>query len=212
MKKSLAFLGKAVLFGAAGLLAACGSNVTNNPTGGPGGTGGTGGTGGAGGVGGAEAQQACADYCHKMETNNCGVPGDCTTFCAGLFDQAPAECVDELGAMFVCALPYASSCSNGAPPECASEEEAVEVCVEPSSECAGGECSNGVGMNGESSCGCAGTCQGKNYETDCATPSGGMTTCKCLVDGVEVGTCTNADADTCGVQTSCCNAQYFKLP
>jgi hypothetical protein len=210
MKNLLAFLGKTVLFGAAGLLAACGSSVTNNPTGGSGGAGGAGGTGGTGGLGGAEAQQACVDFCHKMETNNCGVPGDCTTFCAGLFDQAPAECVDELGALFVCALPHASSCDDS-PPECATEQQVAQTCVETNG-CVEGECSIGVGMNGESSCGCSATCMGKDYATDCATPSGGMTTCKCLVDGVEVGTCTNADAEMCGVQTSCCNAQHFMIP
>ncbi len=210
MKTLLAFLSKTMLIGAAGVLAACGSNVTNNGTGGAGGAGGAGGSGGAGA--GPTGEQACVDFCHKMEVNNCGVPGDCTQFCDGLFADVPAECVDKLGAVYACGLPHVgASCPSDAPPECVDEEQAAETCLETYG-CIEGECSEGVGMNGDTSCGCMATCQSKDYETDCATPSGGMTTCKCLVGGVEVGTCTNADSGMCGVQEGCCNTEYFKIP
>lgn len=206
MKTLLAFLGKTVLIGAASVIAACGSNVSNNGAGGAGGAGGSGG-GGAGPTG----KQACADYCHKLETNNCGTPGDCTTFCAGMFDDAPAECEDDLGAVYACALPSVdASCSGDLPAECKAKEQAATTCLETYG-CVEGECSESVGMNGDTGCGCMATCKGKDYATDCATPAGGMTTCKCLVGGVEVGTCTNADSAMCGVQEGCCNTEYFKI-
>ncbi|MGK4005307.1 hypothetical protein WMF31_21945 [Sorangium sp. So ce1036] len=55
-------------------------------------------------------------------------------------------------------------------------------------------------------CGCASTCHGKRYETQCETPAGGGTRCACLVDGVEVGTCEGERAGECGVKESCCQA------
>jgi len=197
-----------VMIGAVGLLAACGSSSPNNPTG----SGGSGGAGGAGGAGGGPTgQQACLDYCHKLETNNCmGQLGDCTMYCDDLFEEAGTECADEAGKFFECMLPLASSCPTEQPMECADEEEAVEACFKANT-CAG-ECNESNGPDGASSCGCTETCQGKDYETQCDTPAGGMTTCQCLVEGSVVGTCTNATAAACGVKESCCQDQYFKIP
>ncbi|TKD04553.1 hypothetical protein [Polyangium fumosum] len=195
------------LLGAAQVLAACGSDVTNNGQGGAG----AGGSGGTGGAAPGDARQVCMDYCHVGEVNNCGMQlGDCNAFCDEAFADIPPECEDQFGALFACYIPAAKDCPNDPPPECNDEQEAALMC-QMANGCLEAECFAGAGPNGESSCGCSSTCKGEPYSTSCETPAnGGMTTCTCTTGDAVVGTCTNPDAETCGPQTSCC-AELFNL-
>jgi len=188
---------------------ACGSNVTNENSGGSGGSGGAGGSGGSGGS--TDPQVACADFCHAMETNNCpAMFGNCTEFCDMAFANTAPECYDAMGAMFNCYLPSVPTCPDEPPVECKPQEDAAQAC-QAQNGCTGGECFGSAGMNGETACGCTDSCKGVEYSTDCQTPAGGPTTCTCTQGGMVVGTCTNPNADACGVQESCCNAEFFKL-
>ncbi|WP_437287886.1 hypothetical protein [Sorangium sp. So ce406] len=225
------FLAKTLFIGAMGLLAACSSADGNNGPGGAGGAGGgggprgdgsggaggDGGSGDAGGAGGSDdtgssgALQACLDYCD--EVSNCADPdASCADgFCEEQIQRAGAECEDELGAAFACFLPFATvQCGFEPPDACRDEIDALEACTELHG-CGGQLCNGGGGAEGET-CGCTSTCQGKQYETQCDTPAGGETTCACLVDGVEVGTCEGESATACGVKESCCQAEYFNIP
>ncbi|WP_433932164.1 hypothetical protein AB3662_46905 [Sorangium cellulosum] len=197
---------------AIGLLAACGSVDVEDRPGGSGGSGGSGGAGGAGGAGEAPTgEQACLDFCHQVEVNDCGFPHeDCASFCSEQLERVGEACDDALGALYACALPFAPSCQDGAPDACDEEAEAVTACSELHG-CGGELCEGGGGAEGET-CVCASPCQGKRYETRCETPAGGDTTCVCLVDGVEVGTCEGESATACGVKESCCQAEYFNIP
>ncbi|WP_437506276.1 hypothetical protein [Sorangium sp. So ce1099] len=208
---------------AIGLLAACGPVDVEDGSGGSGGAGGgggprdvgSGGAGASGGAGGAgeapTGEQACLDFCHQLEVNDCGFPHeDCAAFCSERFEVAGEPCGDALGALYACALPFAPSCQDGAPHACDEEAEAVTACTELHG-CGEGLCDGGGGAEGET-CGCESTCQGKRYETQCDTPAGGATTCVCLVDGAEVGTCEGESATACGVKESCCQTEYFNIP
>ncbi|UQA61647.1 hypothetical protein [Polyangium aurulentum] len=196
-----------VLLGATILLAACGGGSTNNGAGGAGGTGGAGGAGGAGPTG----KQACYDYCHELDVNSCPNASDtCPADCDSLIDQYGTECEDEFGAAYACYLPFASTCEVK-PAACEDAWDTAKACAAMNG-CLVGQCTEGMGMNGDASCGCDALCYGKTYQTDCSTPAGGTMTCKCLVDGVEVGTCDNGDALACGVRKGCCQAEHFKIP
>ncbi|MGK3998184.1 hypothetical protein [Sorangium sp. So ce1024] len=211
-----------MFIGAMGLLAACGSAAADDEPDGSGGAGGEGGAGtrgeGGAGAGGTDdaggdptGEQACLDFCHQLEVNDCGFPhDDCAEFCSEQFERVGEPCGDALGALFACALPFAPSCQDGAPDACDEETEAVDACRKLHG-CGVEQCSAGGGAEGET-CGCESTCQGKQYETQCDTPAGGATTCACLVDGVEVGTCEGESANACGVKESCCQAEYFNIP
>jgi len=198
------------LLAAAPLVAACGSEVNQGGTGGTGGAGGTGGTGGTGGSMG-EGKLACMDFCHIADVNNCTMMlGDCTAFCDEVFADAGPECEDEYGALFECYLPAAPECPDEPPVECNDESEAAQQC-QMENGCVEGECYGSSGPDGESGCGCNSMCKGASYSTSCTTPGGGgMTTCTCSEGDTVLGTCTNEDANACGVQTSCC-AQFFNL-
>jgi hypothetical protein len=156
--------------------------------------------------------QACNDFCHKLETLNCslGGGGDCGTQCTDQTKDVPPECEAAMTALYMCYTDNAQAdCDQ--PMACADEEDTVQACIKMYG-CANDGCFGGQGMNGESSCGCDDTCKGTKYSTNCTTPAGGgMTTCDCLVDEMSVGTCTQTDTDGCGTKDSCCNAQYFKL-
>ncbi|MDI1446145.1 hypothetical protein [Polyangium sp. 6x1] len=201
------------LLGAAQVLAACGSNVTNNGPGGSGGAGGNGGSGGAGGNGGSMGDPllTCMDFCHVAEVNNCPVaPGDCATFCEDILEEAGPECQDETAALMACYTPALKTCPDEPPPECADEAEAEQAC-QTANGCDDAECFEGAGPDGASSCGCSSTCKGEPYSTSCDTPAGGgMTTCTCTKGDMVVGTCMNAEDSGCGIETSCC-AEIFNL-
>ena len=202
------------LLGATPILAACGSDVTNNGQGGSGagGAGGSGGSGGNGGTSPGDARQACLDFCHIGEVNNCGMQtGNCNEFCDEVFVDMPSECEDEFGSLFACYIPAAKDCPNDPPPECNDEMEAAETCQMANGCVDDAECFAGAGPNGESSCGCTSTCKGVTYSTNCETPGNGeMTTCTCTQGDMVVGTCTNPDVEACGPKTSCC-AEFFNL-
>ncbi|WP_437689235.1 hypothetical protein [Sorangium sp. So ce176] len=228
MQRFLNVLGRTLFLGAMGLLAACGSVDGDNGGGGSGGAGGgdgprgpgSGGAGGStdgGGAGGSDdtgspdALQACLDYCD--EVSQCDDPGaSCADdFCEDQLQRAGAECEDEFGAAFACFLPLATvQCGFEPPDACRDEIDALEACTALHG-CGGQLCQGGGGAEGET-CGCVSTCQGKRYETQCDTLAGGDTTCVCLVDDVEVGTCEGESATACGVKESCCQTEYFNIP
>ncbi|MGK3968380.1 hypothetical protein WMF01_48305 [Sorangium sp. So ce1667] len=202
MKASLNVLGKALLFGAMGLLAACGPDEADNE---PDGAGGSGGSDSA-----PTAEQQCTDFCDRLNANDCDTPAaDCAARCQDQLERFGAECEDVAGALFTCMLPFAASCPDEPPPACEGVQKEVESCIELHG-CGGQVCSGGGGSEGKM-CGCQLTCEGKRYETQCDTPAGGATTCVCLVDGAEVGTCEGVSVDTCVVEQSCCQ-EYFNIP
>jgi len=201
MRMFSALLGM-VLLGAASLLSACEGDSTNNDSGGAGG-------------GGPTGMQACYDYCHELEVNSCPDASDtCTKECDGFITLYGTECENEVGAAYACLLPFTSTCADeqGA---CKDAWDTFETCAGMHG-ClilGGDSCPGGVGMNGDVSCGCGNLCFGKTYQTDCSTPAGGTMTCKCLIDGVEVGTCDDGDQLYCKSATrGCCQAEYFKIP
>lgn len=184
--------------------------MTQNGQGGSGG--GSGGAGGAGAGGGSgDGKLACMDFCHLADVNNCQMMfGDCTTFCDEVFAEGGPECEDEFGALFACYLPTAKNCPDEPPAECNDEAATAQQC-QAQNGCIEGECFGSGGPNGETGCGCTSTCKGTSYATSCETPAGGgMTTCTCSMGDTVVGTCTNTDANECGVKTSCC-AELFNL-
>ncbi|XYH97806.1 hypothetical protein ACMHYB_60320 [Sorangium sp. So ce1128] len=208
MQASLNVLGKALLIGAMGLLAACGPDEADNE---PDGSGGSDSSDGSGGSGSAPtAEQQCVDFCDRLNANGCNARAvDCAARCQDQLERFGAECEDLAGALFACMLPFAASCQDEPPPACERLGEEVEACIELHG-CGGQVCSSGGGPEGET-CGCESTCQGKRHETKCETPAGGATTCACIVDGVEVGTCEGESASVCGVKESCCQ-EYFNIP
>lgn len=206
------FLG-GLLFAGFTTVAACGSDVNEGSGGSGSASSAVSTTGSTSSTGGGDGKQACADLCHAREVNNCGGPlGDCNTDCDAQFASIPAECVDELGAVFTCNLPFFENgaCPEEAPSECASVEEAFQACEEANG-CVGDECYNAAGRNGDMECGCSMTCQKKLYATSCKTTNG-SSSCDCMVEGTSVGTCIpEAGAgEMCSVDSGCCNT-YFKL-
>ena len=110
--------------GALSVAIACGSEVNGGGSGGSGaGSGGSGGTGGGDPV---TAQQACNDYCHKVETLGCPIMGDCMTMCDGFLADLPTECEDEVVAQFACGQANMPTCED--PVGCDDEAAAVEAC------------------------------------------------------------------------------------
>ncbi|XXX76778.1 hypothetical protein WMF30_54925 [Sorangium sp. So ce134] len=203
---------KTLSVGAMGLLAACGSVDVDKEPGGAGGAGGAGSDdAGSGGAVGLDARQVCLDYCNARNASGCEAPEpDCAGFCGDRLESAGAECEDEAGVIFACVLPFAATCPLEPPPSCQEEMDALDTCMETHG-CGGGElCSGGGGEDGET-CSCEATCLGKRHETRCETPAGGATTCACLVDGVEVGTCEGEGAGMCGVKEGCCQ-EFFNIP
>ncbi|MDI1446166.1 hypothetical protein [Polyangium sp. 6x1] len=203
MRMFSALLGMGLL-GAASLLSACEGDSTNNDSGGAGGAGGAGPT-----------IQACYDYCDALEANSCPDASDtCMKRCDGFIDLYTAECEDELGAAYACLLPFASTCADdqGA---CKDAWDTFETCggMHGCLILGSDSCPGDVDMNGDVNCGCGNLCFNKTYETDCSAPAGGTMTCKCLVDGVEVGTCDEGEQQSCKSATrGCCQAEYFKIP
>ncbi|MGK3988752.1 hypothetical protein WME99_37250 [Sorangium sp. So ce136] len=212
MQASLNVLGRALLIGAIGLLAACGPDEADNEPDGAGGSGGEGGSDSA-----PTAEQSCLDFCHQTNENGCDARAvDCAALCRDRLESAGAECEDQAGALFACMRPFAASCPDEPPPACERLGEELEECIELHG-CGGELCGGGGGVGGGGGaeggiCGCESTCQGKQYETRCETPAGGDTTCVCLVGGVEVGTCEGESATACGVKESCCQTEYFNIP
>ncbi|WP_437972009.1 hypothetical protein WMF04_23200 [Sorangium sp. So ce260] len=201
---------------AMGLLAACGSVHVDKEPDGAGGGDGSGGAGGSSGAGGLDARQVCLDYCNARNASGCETTEpDCAGFCEERIESAGAECEDKAGVLFACVLPLASTCPIAAPPSCQEEMDAVDTCMETHGCGFTQACSGGGGEDGEDgeACSCEATCLGKRHETRCETPAGGATTCACLVDGVEVGTCEGESAGMCGVKEkeSCCQ-EYFNIP
>ncbi|KYF59155.1 hypothetical protein BE04_40690 [Sorangium cellulosum] len=189
--------------GAMGLLAACGSvDEDKEPVG----------SSGAGGSDGLDARQACMNYCNAVNANGCeNAESDCEDFCDEAMEEAGASCEDKAAVLFTCALPYASTCPRDVPPSCEEQVAALSTCMETHG-CADGElCSGGGAAGGEMTCSCEATCLGKRHEMRCETPAGGTTTCVCLVDSVEVGTCEEPLPDLCGVKKGCCQ-EFFNLP
>ncbi|WP_437755665.1 hypothetical protein [Sorangium sp. So ce1389] len=202
MQTSLNTLGKALLLGAIGLLAACGPDETNDE---PDGAGGSGGSDTA-----PTAEQRCLDFCHEINVNDCETPAaDCAPRCQDQLERFGAECEDLAGALYTCMLPFAASCPDEPPSACEGVQKELESCIELHG-CGGQVCSGGGGPEGKM-CGCQITCEGKRYETQCDTPAGGAMTCVCLVDGAEVGTCEGVSVDTCELEQSCCQ-EYFNIP
>jgi hypothetical protein len=203
MRYAYSLLSTVLLFS----LAACGGEVSPG-TSGAGGSGG--GAGGAGG-GGPTGEQACLDFCHKMETNNCGQMTDCTKYCDEVFANGTPKCTDELGAMYACYLAeIGTTCPKDSPAACMSQTQAAQAC-QAMYGCTGESgCTGSSGPNG-TTCGCTETCVGKAYETSCTTdPNTMKTTCDCKVNGASVGTC-DGSPNACGIKDSCCQTQYFKL-
>jgi hypothetical protein len=202
-------LGKTLSIGAIGLLAACGSVTPNEE---PSGSGGDGGDGRSPGAGDIDARQACLDYCHQLNVNGCNpTETDCAAFCEDRFESSGAECEDETGKVFACALPFAASCPRDVPPLCQNQMDGLDACVEMHG-CSPQECSGGGNPDGDMVCACESTCQGKRYETRCETPAGGTATCTCLMDGVEIGACNGEGTDVCKIKQGCCQEAYFKIP
>ncbi|WP_437927277.1 hypothetical protein WMF37_51055 [Sorangium sp. So ce291] len=199
MQASLNVLGKALLLGAMGLLAACGPDEANDEPDGAGGS-----------DSGPTAEQSCLGFCQQANANDCDPRAvDCVAFCQDQLGIAGAECKDLAGALFACMRPFAASCPNEPPPACERLDDEVESCMELHG-CSGTVCSGGGGPESKM-CGCQSTCEGKLYETQCETPAGGATTCACLIDGAEVGTCEGESAELCDVKHSCCQ-EFFDIP
>ncbi|AUX38250.1 MULTISPECIES: hypothetical protein [Sorangium] len=207
MRNSLNGLWRMLCVGALGLLAACG-DVNEEPVG----SGGAGSDGaGSGSTGSLDARQACMNFCNAHNASGCEPPeSDCDDFCDDQIEHAGAACENRAAVLFVCALLHVSTCSRDAPPSCEAEVVALDKCMDTLG-CSGRPlCSGGGGEEGQT-CSCEAMCVGMRHETRCETPAGGTTTCVCLVDGVEVGTCEAALPDLCGVKESCCQ-EFFNLP
>ncbi|KYF94170.1 hypothetical protein BE20_41265 [Sorangium cellulosum] len=191
--------------GAMGLLAACGSVDEDKEPVGSGGA-------GSGGSDGLDAKQACMNFCNARNASGCEPQeSDCEDFCDDRIEDAGGLCEDKAAVLFTCALPYASTCPRDVPPSCVEQMVALETCMETHG-CAGGAlCAGGGGEDGATTCSCEATCLGKRHEMRCDTPAGGMTTCVCLVNSVEVGTCQEALPDPCGVKKGCCQ-EFFNIP
>jgi hypothetical protein len=190
-------------------MGACGGEVTTSTsTGSPGGAGGSGATSTGNPTGGA-TKQPCLDFCHKLETMNCGGQlGDCTEFCDQIYEEAGAECGDEADALFACYLPAASGCPDEPPAECEAADDAFNQCKMMYG-CDPGECYAGGGPDGAEECGCTDTCSMKTYETACKKDAAGSS-CDCLIDGQSVGQCDPGAELECSVKAGCCN-QYFGM-
>lgn len=198
-----------VSFSVSAALAACGGDVSSS---GDAGSSSTSGSSSSSSGSAPKGVEACYDFCHTLQTNNCPAqPPDCTTYCDPMFANAGAECSDELGALYACYQLHSASCPDEPPMQCQSLADAVQACVEQFG-CVGGSCFGGGGVGGNGSvsqCGCDETCKMKKYETSC-TSDGAQSTCDCLVDGISVGTCMDGADPICGVKDGCCN-QFFKL-
>lgn len=211
MKKILPLpsVGLALLVLAPFLSIACGSEVTQGMTTG---TGSASSNGSSGSSGSGNAVQDCADACHKYETLNCNLPGgsDCNTICAEQVGGYPTECADLVATYFACLVQNTKTCDF--PTVCQTPQDSLDTCQATYGCTNTSTCSQGMGMNGETSCGCESTCKGIKYSTNCTTPAGSATTtCDCLVSDKSVGTCQQTNANACGAQESCCNAMFFKL-
>lgn len=160
--------------------------------------------------GASDPVQDCADTCHKLETLNCTLGGDCNTQCNDQVASFPTECSAQLAAYFSCLVKNTTNCEQ--PSVCVGLDSALQDCKAKFGCSSESTCFGGMGMNGEMSCGCDSICKGVGFSTNCTTPAGGgITTCDCLTGGKLLGTCQQAAANACGVQESCCNAMFFKL-
>lgn len=195
-------------------LGACGGDVTSTSgTGDPGGAGGSGSSSSTatGNPTGAGAMQACLDFCHKLETMNCGSQfGDCDDFCGPIYEDAGGECSDEADALFECFLDeVTTTCPDDPPAACNAQQGAYGSCQNTYG-CGSSECSIGADpMGGTSDCSCNQMCAMKAYETSC-TSMGDMAMCDCKIDGMMVGTCDPGPELQCDLKKGCCN-QFFKL-
>jgi hypothetical protein len=186
----------------------CGSEVTSS---GGSGSSGSGTSSSSSGGDPLSAVQACNDQCHKLETMNCTLGGDCMTQCDTYLQNVPPECLDEATTFFNCTLLNTTSCDP--PAQCMTEQQTLSTCISTYGCAPDGTCFGSAGMNGEMSCGCDSVCKGTKYSTNCTTPAGGgMTTCDCLKNDVSIGMCMmGAPGGACGPKDTCCNAQYFNL-
>lgn len=201
-KHIYAFLGFFVLgFGAIG--AGCGSDVSSS------GASGSSGSSSSSSSGSLGPRQACYDFCHEEETQNCPLqPSEgCTASCDNFYTSAPGQCSDALDALFACYLPYGGACLDQPPAECKAQQDALDSCKAQYGCLDGGECFGGSGPDNTFTCGCAQLCQMKEYKTDCIQDAMGIN-CTCSADGVMLGSCQPMALE-CSVTAGCCADIFF---
>jgi hypothetical protein len=164
---------------------------------------------------GLDARQACMDLCESEI--QCWIPADidCAAYCDGEIFDGQSACDEELAAHFNCRMEVAKMHPGECVPGCVPLQNELDYCLYyngcfiPNVTCMFPETVDAGGPSPEEVCACVKVCQQVEYVTKCST-DGITTSCKCLIQGVLVGTCEPGASDFCNqdVERTCCRTLF----
>lgn len=148
------------------------------------------------------APDACVLACKNVAA--CSL-GSSTASCeAGCAAVAPA-CAPAHQAWLQCIITNGFPDAAGCP-----AIAACEPLLWPYLLCAGGCVGGSCGSSPSGSCGCQSNCVGSLFETSCFPGDPGLFGCKCIQNGVVVGTCFGpGTSKSCDAIRSCCSGVFF---
>lgn len=151
----------------------------------------------------------CSRLCKILIDSGCetGKPGECVSQCNQSLVEADA-CAPELSAVYACYEPYLPQCPKDPPPGCDGVLQAYTQCMNQGGGCGSPNCSGGIGPDGQESCDCQQSCNGRFIEASCNSAQG-TTVCSCAINGAQVGTCSGSSSkDPCNLTNGCCAAFF----
>ncbi|APR84922.1 Hypothetical protein A7982_10271 [Minicystis rosea] len=148
----------------------------------------------------AEADPTCVAKCAAEHAFSCAPETACLDTCARTL-AAESACSSEIAAYTACYGEHRADLSG-----CYTQDACV-VAFGNYLFCADAICTTTSCDHPDGTCTCAGTCSDHDVKSVCTGAE-----CRCLVDGEEVGTCTDGSMPICGLKESCCTALYFLSP